>query len=531
MTSPLLSRSLRRRALLQAGAACLALPAWPPAAAQDPEAADSAPRWIDADGQARPAARTALALLAAAGDDGLDPLDYDADRLAARLPAGASRPDDPAAFEAALTRAMRRLLDDLHHGRVDPRSIHSDFTPPPRGAFDAGARLDAALAAGDLARAVREAAPTLQPYRALRAALARWRRLAADPAAWRETLPPLPGRSLAPGGRWAGVPLLERRLRASGDLAGPRPAGSAPVLDATLTEALRAFQRRHGMTPDGVLGRTTLAQLQVPPAARVRQIELTMERLRWTPLRQAPRIVIVNLPEFVLRACEVDADGEIHVRHEMRVIVGQALDHRTPLFDEDMRSIEFSPYWNVPPSIARGELVPRLRRDPGFWSREGFEFVDGEGRAIEALSADRLDAVLEGRLRLRQRPGPRNALGDIKFVFPNRDAIYLHHTPSTGLFARDRRDLSHGCIRVEQPEVLAGFVLKNQPGWDETRIRAAMQAGSSKTIRLAEPVPVLLAYGTALVRDGRTAFFDDLYGLDRVLDAALRRRSDSLRRT
>ena len=214
MTSPLLSRSLRRRALLQAGAACLALPAWPPAAAQDPEAADSAPRWIDADGQARPAARTALALLAAAGDDGLDPLDYDADRLAARLPAGASRPDDPAAFEAALTRAMRRLLDDLHHGRVDPRSIHSDFTPPPRGAFDAGARLDAALAAGDLARAVREAAPTLQPYRALRAALARWRRLAADPAAWRETLPPLPGRSLAPGGRWAGVPLLERRLRA-----------------------------------------------------------------------------------------------------------------------------------------------------------------------------------------------------------------------------------------------------------------------------------------------------------------------------
>jgi murein L,D-transpeptidase YcbB/YkuD len=189
-----------------------------------------------------------------------------------------------------------------------------------------------------------------------------------------------------------------------------------------------------------------------------------------------------------------------------------------------MRFIEFSPYWNVPPSIARGETVPRLRRDPGYFEREGFEFVDPAGRVLAASSPARLDAVLAGTLRIRQRPGPRNALGDIKFVFPNRDAIYLHHTPATALFERDRRDFSHGCIRVEQPVALARFVLEGEGGWDDARIRAAMAAGTSTTLRLARPLPVLIAYGTALVRDGRLHCFDDVYGHDRLLDTALRQR-------
>jgi murein L,D-transpeptidase YcbB/YkuD len=205
------------------------------------------------------------------------------------------------------------------------------------------------------------------------------------------------------------------------------------------------------------------------------------------------------------------------------------MDTRTPLFLEEMRFIEFSPYWNVPPSIARAETVPRLRRDPGYFMQQGFEFVARDGRVSTTLSASQLDAVLAGQARIRQRPGPQNALGDIKFVFPNRDNIYLHHTPSVQLFGRPRRDFSHGCIRVEQPVALAKFVLRNMPEWTEERIRHAMDRGESATLRLAEPLPVLIAYGTSLVKDGRIHFFEDIYGQDRLLDAALQRRTQSRR--
>jgi murein L,D-transpeptidase YcbB/YkuD len=156
------------------------------------------------------------------------------------------------------------------------------------------------------------------------------------------------------------------------------------------------------------------------------------------------------------------------------------------------------------------------------------EFVSNGGRVDRTVSAGLLDAVLAGKARIRQRPGPKNALGDIKFVFPNRDNIYLHHTPATELFERDRRDFSHGCIRVEHPVELAKFVLKNMPDWTDERIRTAMSRGQSATLKLPEPVPVLIAYGTTLVKDGRTFFFDDLYGLDRLLDAALRQHSQTL---
>jgi L,D-transpeptidase YcbB len=186
-----------------------------------------------------------------------------------------------------------------------------------------------------------------------------------------------------------------------------------------------------------------------------------------------------------------------------------------------MRSIEFSPYWNVPPSIARGEVIPRLRRDPGYFAREGFEFVTAQGQVVDTLTPELLDAVRLSTARIRQRPGSRNALGDIKFVFPNRDHIYLHHTPSVRLFERDRRDFSHGCIRIERPVALAQFALHGMPEWTEERIRQAMRRGESTALRLAEPVPVLIAYGTVIVKAGRTHFFDDIYGHDHRLDAAL----------
>jgi L,D-transpeptidase YcbB len=479
------------------------------------------------DGRPTRQARQAVALLATADTHGLDPRDYRADALAQALEHAAQRPLDAAAsarLNAALTAAMQRYLADLHAGRLPPGDSPYGDAALQRAAFDAGSALRRALAEDRLPDIAREAAPKIPQYEQLRAALALYRSLAGHPA-WQLPLPALPmaadggPRKLVPGGTYAGLATLRGRLIALGDLAPDRPATSS--YEGALVAAVQSFQGRHGLTEDGIIGAATLAQLQVAPAARVRQLELMLERLRWTPLLLGPRMVVVNIPEFVLRAYEVQGERVV-VRTTMKVIVGKALDTRTPLIVEPMRSIEFQPFWNVPPSIARGEVVPRLRRDPAYWQREGFEFVTAGGAVIDALSPALLDATLAGAARIRQRPGPRNALGDIKFVFPNREHIFLHHTPSVGLFERDRRDFSHGCIRVEQPVALAQFVLDGMAGWNEARIRAAMTEGEPTTVRLAAPVPVLIAYGTAIVRAGRVHFFGDLYGHDRRLDVALR---------
>lgn len=487
--------------------------------------------WFDEGGRPGPQAQQAAELLASSAEHGLEPQDYDADALVRAVAAAEQGPAPSAAaatsLDAALTASMQRYLAHLHGGRVDPRQIHANFTAARGDDFDPAAHLRAALAARRLPDAAKEAAPQLPQYDRLREALVRYRKLVDHPA-WRQPLAPLPGArpgragKLQPGDTYAALAQLAQRLAALGDLAADTPVPAR--YEGPLVHAVEAFQQRHGLSGDGVVGTVTLARLEIAPASRVRQIELMLERLRWTPLMRGRRMIAINIPEFVLRAYEV-RDGRITVLREMKVIVGKAMDRRTPLFDEEMRFIEFSPYWNVPPSIARSETVPRLRRDPAYFVQQGFEFVAADGRVSTSLSAAALDAVASGRSRIRQRPGPQNALGDIKFVFPNRDNIYLHHTPATQLFGRDRRDFSHGCIRVEQPVELATFVLQPMPQWTQERIRQAMDKGESFTLRLSEPVPVLIAYGTTLVKEGRTFFFEDIYGHDRLLDVALRQRA------
>ena len=480
------------------------------------------------DGRPTAAAVEAVALLSDAESHGLDPADYAAASLAAAVQRLAADPlrgtANGARVGMALEAALQRYLGDLHHGRVDPATLSMHYVPAPDDRFDAATLLAVALHERRLSAAVAGAAPTTPPYTRLREALATVRALAHH-AAWRLSLPPLArdarGRrqALHPGQAWDGLDLLARRLVAWGD--GPARAEAPSFYDDVLVDAVRSFQRRHGLSDDGIVGPATWAALQVTPEVRARQIAWALERLRWTPLRRSPRMVVVNVPEFLLRAYAVHGE-RIEVVATMKVIVGKAPDTRTPLFDAELRSIEFSPYWNVPPSIARAELLPRLRRDPASMQREGFEFVGGGGRVDTRWSLAQHDAVLAGTARIRQRPGPPNALGDIKFVFPNLDHIFLHHTPSTGLFARERRDFSHGCIRVEQPVALAQFALRGMPGWDRPRIEAAMHSGASHTVDLADPVRVLIAYGTTLVKDGRIHFYDDLYGHDRRLELALR---------
>jgi len=252
-----------------------------------------------------------------------------------------------------------------------------------------------------------------------------------------------------------------------------------------------------------------------------------MERVRCTPVPHARRAIVVNVPEFALHGYEMHA-GNTEAKLAMKVIVGTARKTPTPLFDAELQFIEFSPYWNVPPSIARSETLPRLRRDPGYFERQGFELVGSDGRVVGSLSPAGIEAVQAGQMRIRQRPGAGNALGGIKFVFPNRDNIYLHHTPTPQLFKRPRRDYSHGCIRVEEPLQLAKFVLADTPEWTEARIEEAMRRGRSTTLRLDEPLPVIIGYSTTVVRDGRVHFLPDIYGLDARLEEALRQRARTL---
>ena len=495
-------------------------------------AASAAPPldWFDTHG---PTAQVTVAidLLRQAADQGLDPADYHAQALAdaASQQAQSGHWNDEArrvVFDAALTAAMQRYLSDLYAGRVTPAQVRARFAPRPQGPLDAATLLRHALASGRLAEMAQDLARQLPMAQPLQAALRQYRSLAGQPG-WQTPLP-VPARGkLVAGDGYPALAELERRLTAVGDLQA-RPAPQQ--VDDILIAAVRRFQLRHGLEPDGVVGRLTLARLNVTPAQRARQIALTMERLRWTPLLQGRRMIVVDVPEFMLRAYTVE-DGRVDVQLEMKIIVGKALDTRTPLFDEDMRYIEFSPYWNVPRSIALQETLPKLREEPGYFAQQGFEFVTPDRRVVEVLSDAAIEAVQQGQWRIRQRPGPHNALGAIKFIFPNNDNIYLHHTPAPRLFARQRRDFSHGCIRVEAPVALARFVLQDDPRWNHERIEEAMNAGVSRTIRLRETLPVLIAYSTVVVKHGQVYFHDDLYGHDRLLDEALRARSAALART
>lgn len=485
--------------------------------------------WFDQAGPT-PAAERALSILAGASADGLEAADYLVEelRLAMASSARIAVPDEEGIgrLDRAMGSAVRRYLMDLRGGRVDPRQFGIRYSrPADADAATSDRHLEELAATGSLQKTASRYAPGSLLYAELRQALQHYRGLIGHQV-FRQALPLPPGGRLSPGQSYAGTSLLMQRLSLLADLPGGTVASAR--YEGKLVDGVKSFQARHGLNPDGVLGKETWAQLAVRPEARVRQIELALERLRWLPRLGARRSIVVNVPEFMLDAYEAGGDGG-RPALTMRVIVGNARKTRTPLFDGEMRFVEFSPYWNVPPSIARDETLPRLRRDPGYLARQGFELITSEGKVLTSLSEGDIEAVERGQMRIRQRPGAANALGDIKFVFPNPDNIYLHHTPTRQLFSRERRDFSHGCIRVEAPADLATFVLAGEAEWNRARIVQAMRRGKSMTIRLAEPLPVVIAYSTAVVRDGRIHFLPDLYGYDAALGEALHRRSLAVR--
>jgi len=476
-------------------------------------------------GVATAQARALIEALQSVSNYGLSAGDYRAAQLALELERlSAQRPASPAdwsAFDRELTGSALTLVRHLHFGRIDPHAAGFDM-PVRAERFDAASLVEQLAARMDTGAVLAAAEPGYLHYRLLRQSLGRYRELAAT--ADLPALPPLPRRSLKPGEFYAGAPQLRRRLAAVGDLQEPQASRTDLVVDEDLVAAIKRFQYLHGLAEDGALGAGTLAALQVPFTQRVRQIELTLERWRWVPPLEPPTL-IVNIPQFRLFLIRSAVDDEADMLR-MNVIVGRQYPRlHTPVFTADMTAVLFRPYWDVPPSIVRHELLGELRKDPRYLETHDMELAatDGsEATVLEATPAN-VQALGSGRLRLRQKPGPENALGLIKFVLPNPYDVYLHSTPAQRLFSEPRRAFSHGCIRVSDPVALAAAVMGGTAGdWTPEKIRAAMQGDSTFQVKLAQPVHVLILYGTAVAtEDGAVHFLDDIYGQDRRLEALL----------
>lgn len=475
-----------------------------------------APAWL-ANGRPTPQAMAVIAILDAADAKGINAVDYDATRWPDRIRALAgANADVQARFDLALSASLMRYISDLHIGRINPRNLRFDLDIETKKYY-LPRLLEDIQKAPDPRTILDQVEPPYDEYKRLQAALAAYRRLAAD-AAMEKPLPEV--KSLKPGDAYDALPQLAQRLRRVGDLA-PDAKVEAKVYSGAIVEAMKRFQGRHGLAADGVVSARTFKQLNVPLGVRARQIEWALERWRWAPADFDRPPIVVNIPEFILRAW---SDERGHAGLTMRVVVGQAFQHQTPVFEAAMRYLVFRPYWNVPPTIQSKELVPHAAKDPNYLARNGYELVSADDKPLPSST---VDAAILARLRsydlsIRQKPGPNNALGLVKFMFPNQNNVYLHSTPSQELFSRSRRDFSHGCVRVEDPTALASWVLRDQPQWTPEKIKAAMNGKEPSQVNLRDPIPVLIIYTTATVdADGTVRFLEDIYSHDAALQNAL----------
>jgi L,D-transpeptidase YcbB len=485
------------------------------------ESLNYAPVWVR-DGQTTPQALAVINALQISRLKGLNPEEYDASRWPQRLNTLKNTPVDAntvAHFDAALTVSAMRYISDLHVGRVNPKHFKFGIDVEQKMYDLPQFLMQKLLAASNVPVVLNGVEPPYYGYRRTETALQTHLALADQ-----EHSAPLPEvqKTLAPGDAYAGAEALAQRLQLLGDLPQGAVGNAKPgIYEGALVDGVKHFQTRHGLGADGRLGKDTLRQLNTPLSVRIQQLDDALERWRWLPTDFSPLPVAVNIPEFVLRV--FSSDHRVAMR--MNVVVGKAVRHETPVFAKDMKYIVFRPYWNVPLSITRGEIIPALEKNSGYLAQKNFEVTDQSGRIVTsgAVSADILAQLRSGKLLVRQRPGPANSLGLIKFMFPNEYNVYLHSTPAQSLFSQSRRDFSHGCIRLEKPAELAAWLLQDQPQWTPDAVRAAMQSGpDNQQVNLTRPVPVVIIYLTAVVEeDGEVYFFDDIYGHDRSLNAVL----------
>jgi L,D-transpeptidase YcbB len=479
------------------------------------------PAWSDKRGPTR-LVDDVVSALYRADLEGLRPKDYHLaaiENLLAAVRADAQSggvivPDRWAELDLLLTDAFLVYGSHLLPGRVDPETLKPIWVANRRTA-DLAAKLDNALASGDIAGTLATLAPPQRGFRQLREALVDHRAIAAR-GGW-PTIPE--GRLLKRGDHGPDVAALRERLRIGSDLRVLEYEDAA-LFDDALEKALQRFQKRHGLTATGIMDPVTRSELNVSAERRVQQLELNLERWRWLPQDLGHRYIIVNIAAFELEVVEEDT-----VVLAMRVVVGLPF-HSTPVFSDTMRYLVLNPYWQVPRDIAVKELLPRLKRDPSYLGRQKMQVFRDLGLKTEEINPATIDwstiTPTNFSFRLRQDPGPINALGRIKFMFLNKFNVYLHDTPSRPLFNETQRDFSHGCIRVQQPIELALYLLQQEKSWNRNVLLAALDKAVDRTVPVPEPIPIHLLYWTAWAdRDGTIQFRRDIYDRDAPLLKAL----------
>ena len=503
------------------------------------------------DGKPTGTATALIQMFTDADKKGLRPEDYDGQRWQDHLHTLAGAPTDQntvAQFDVAMTVTALRFLEDLHLGRVNPQSLNFDIdVPAKRAGFDAATMLnDQVVDADNVASVVSSAEPQNPMYKATEDALPHYLELAEKVSAQPQPVLPALAKPVAPGGSYPALAQLAQRLALEGD-GNVQPNGDQYTPD--VAQAVAHFQTRVGLNPDGKLSQGTLDALNVPMSVRVQQIDDALEKWRWLPDPYVKPRLLVNLPEFYVRAYNPGGD----LAFKMKVVDGEAQgNHDTPVFVRTMKYMIFRPYWNLPVSIVKKELMRHLSGGNGYLEAHGYEVVSTGGQPVSGWTQADLE---HSRYLVRQKPGPKNSLGLVKFMFPNEYDIYMHSTPEINLFNLARRDRSHGCVRLNDAEKMANWVLEGQGDWDAGKIHEAMfgqplqgddadagtaatqqtggdaesgptstspQVKDNKQVNLKTQLPVVITYLTANAdEDGTMHFFNDIYGYDKELEEAL----------
>ena len=463
------------------------------------------PLWVDAKGLTA-SGRAVLEVLANAGQHGLNAERYHLNTLrgiTAMKPADADTTlQQTMALEVLLSSGVLRYAEDMQGGSVAPQW---DTGKPEIAASDRIATLKLVAQSVNPGATLEALAPNTHAYTALKVSLQRYQDLAAQ-GGWPQMAE---GAKITPGQHDARIGTIRQILIAQGDL----PQASYPVdtYDTATVDGVKHFQDRHGIEADGVIGKSTQVALNVPASARVQQIAMTMERMRWMPRDLGTRYVLVNIPAYQLTA--VAGSNQL----AMNVIVGKP-DTKTPMFSKEITSVVLNPTWSVPAKIAMKEMLPKIRKNPEYLAHAGFSVIDSSGHAVSPESVDW--ASNSFGYTLRQDAGDGNALGKVKFTIPDSDNIYLHDTSNHNLFVRSDRDLSHGCVRLSDPRAMTQFVLTSE-GWSDQKIKTAYDSDASRTVTIT-PLPVHLVYWTAWVdSSGSTHFGRDIYDLDKPLLSAM----------
>lgn len=477
-----------------------------------------APLWIDR-GKLTASAQSVVKFLGAIDSLGLNPRDFDAALLDSLATAAAASPFDDETqtrFEATLSVATARALSALRWGRARQTKAYPTLRRS-RDDYDLGAGVYAVSRTPDPIPVFDQAAPQWTPYRQLVAALPKARRIADDSL--------LVAEPVMRGATFHAAPQLRSLLAHLGvpaDSATPPPTIDT-TLDASLARGLRKFQKENKIKQTGAFDVATRDRMRAVFRGRVRDAVLSLERWRWLPRTPEGRAIIVNVPEYRLRAYDAVQGGHAPA-FGMKVVVGRGVEDRyTPLFADEVEHLIFSPFWEVPKTIAMDEIVPKIRQDSTYLARNRYILVRGNSDTAKALTPDSATIAKIGKsVRVRQLPGDYNSLGRIKFMLPNHLNIYLHDTNEKHFFKRDDRALSHGCIRVSEPTRLAQWILGGDTTWTDERMKKAMKQDRPETVKLNSHIPVLIVYHTAGVdENGVLRSFNDVYKYDEELEKLL----------